>query len=334
MFREKSLAFKLSFYIISSVLLIVLLLLYYNYEVSKKLILKGAEEKAYDLTQSTKLIIENILLTTQKIPENLAYIFEESSFDATELNAILKMAVENNKEIFGSCVAFEPYAFYADSVYYAPYYFKVGDSVSLKYLGSKDYNYFDLDWYKLPKQKGAMWSEPFFDEGGGNIIMSTYSYPIYHHNNKGKVFKGVVTADISLQWLDSLMNNLKIYKTGYAFLISKEGTILTHPETTLILGQTIFSVAKKYHKPELETIGREMIAGKTNFIKYKSLVTDADCRLYYAPISLNNWSIGLLFPEKELFANLNDLATWLLILGTQFVNSLWLRKKLVLAILM
>jgi len=315
MFRKKSLAFKLSFYILSSVLFIVLLLLFYNYEVSKKLILKDAEDKAFSLAQSTKLNIENILLSAQKIPENLAYIYENSSFNAAELNGILKMAVESNEEIFGSCVAFEPNSFFKDSVYYAPYYYKTKGSVKLKYLGNKDYNYFDLSWYKLPKQQGALWSEPYFDEGGGNIIMSTYSFPIYEQQNGHEVFKGVVTADVSLEWLDSLMNNLHIYKTGYAFLISRKGTILTHPETSLRLGQTIFSVAEKYHKPELENIGKEMIAGKTNFIKYKSLLTGGDCHLYYAPISLNNWSIGLVFPEKELFADLNDLATWLLILG-------------------
>ena len=324
MFRKRNLAFKLSFYILSGVLLIVLLLLFYNYQVSKKLILKNAEDKAFNLTQSTKLKIENILLTTQKIPENIAYIFENSSFSKDELNSLLRMVVENNEEVFGSCTAFEPYSFFKDSLYYAPYYYKTNDTLRIKYLGDSSYNYFDLNWYKKPKQMGALWSEPYFDEGGGNIIMSTFSVPFYQTKNGNRHFRGVVTADISLEWLDSLMNNLKIYKTGYAFLISKKGTIITHPKTALILGQTIFSVAKQYNKPELVRIGNEMIAGKSNFIPYKSMIRKGKCRLYYAPIPLNNWSIGVVFPEKELFADLNKLATWLLILGGLGIIALFI----------
>ena len=324
MFRKKNLAFKLSFYILSGVLLIVLLLLFYNYQVSKKLILKNAEDKAFNITLSTKLKIENILLTTQKIPENIAYIFENSSLSKDEIKGLLKMVVENNEEVFGSSIAFEPFSFFKDSLYYAPYYYKANDTIKLKYLGDSNYDYFNLDWYKKPKQKGALWSEPYFDKGGGNIIMSTFSVPFYQTKNEKKIFRGVVTADISLVWLDSLMNNLKIYQTGYAFLISQKGTIITHPETPLVLGQTIFSVAKEYNKPELIEIGNKMIAGKSNFIPYNPMIRKGNCRLYYAPIPLNNWSIGVVFPEKELFADLNNLATWLLILGGLGILTLFI----------
>ena len=315
MFRKKSLAFKLSFYILSGVLLIVLLILFYNYQVSKKLILKNAEENAFNLTQSTKLKIENILLATQKIPENTAYILENFSLSKNELNRFLRMVVENNEDVFGSCIAFEPNLFLKDTAKYAPYYYKLNDSIIFKNLGGNDYDYLNQKWYRLAKQSGSLWSEPYFDEGGGNIIMSTYSVPFYEMKDGKQRFRGIVTADISLEWLDSLMNNLIIYESGYAFLISHKGAIITHPETPLILDQTIFSVAKEYNKPELVGIGNEMIAGKSNFIPYKSMILKGKCRLYYAPIPLNNWSIGVVFPEKELFADLNSLATWLLILG-------------------
>ena len=315
MLRNKSLAYKLSFFILSSVLFSVLLILFVNYEVSKKLILKNAEQNASHLTQSTVQKIENILLTAQKIPENLSYIFEHSTISPEKLNNFLKMVVETNDEIYGSCIAFEPNSYLKDSIFYAPYYFKSGKSIFHKSLGNADYNYFDMDWYKLAKKEGAMWSEPYFDQGGGNIIMSTYSVPFYRKADGNKEFWGVVTADVSLKWLDSLMANLNIYESGYAFLLSETGIVITHPETHLILNQTIFSASEKYNRPDLIIIGNEMIAGKTAFIPYKSMVFEGKCRLYYAPLPINNWSIGLIFLEKELFADLNNLATWLLILG-------------------
>ena len=54
----------------------------------------------------------------------------------------------------------------------------------------------------------AVWSEPYFDEGAGNIIMSTYSIPFSRTNGERRVFTGIVTADISLDWLVDIVSRL------------------------------------------------------------------------------------------------------------------------------
>lgn len=54
-------------------------------------------------------------------------------------------------------------------------------------------------WYTLPKELDKpVWSEPYFDERGGNVIMTTYLSPIYvikKNGRRGK-FSGVTAADI------------------------------------------------------------------------------------------------------------------------------------------
>jgi sigma-B regulation protein RsbU (phosphoserine phosphatase) len=324
MLRNKSLAYKLSFSMLSAVLFSVLLILFVNYQVSKKLILKETEERAFHLSQSVVHNIDSMLLSAQKIPGYLAYMFEHSPIEEERLHYFLKVAVETNDEVFGSSIAFEPNSFVEDLVFYAPYYFKNEGNVEYKDLAGSTYNYFEKDWYKLPKQKGALWSEPYFDKGGGDIMMSTYSVPFYHDINNKKEFWGVVTADISLNWLESLMGKLRIYQNGYAFLLSETGVILVHPQAELVLNHTIFSLAEKYKLPELTRIGNEMIAGKTGFIPYKSLSLNGKSRLYYAPLPDTNWSIGIVFPDKELFADLNKLAAWLLILGASSLVALFI----------
>ena len=68
--------------------------------------------------------------------------------------------------------------------------------VTYQVLGSQNYDYPCMDWYLIPKmQKQAYWSEPYYDDGGGNIIMSTYSKPLY--DNRGELF-AVFIASISL----------------------------------------------------------------------------------------------------------------------------------------
>ena len=64
----------------------------------------------------------------------LDLVNENTSFSDEELNDFMNIIVKNNEEIFGSCIAFEPYMFFDDSVSYAPYYFRSGDAVVYKNL--------------------------------------------------------------------------------------------------------------------------------------------------------------------------------------------------------
>jgi phosphoserine phosphatase RsbU/P len=121
-----------------------------------------------------------------------------------------------------------------------------------------------------------MWSEPYHDEGAGNITMSTYSVPFYRNIKGERKLAGVVTADISLEWLQEMVSSIKIAETGYAFLISKKGTLVTHPRQELIMNQTIFSLGDKFNKPELHKLGQSMINGETSLISIKHLFTGED----------------------------------------------------------
>ena len=50
-----------------------------------------------------------------------------------------------------------------------------------------------------------------------------------------------------------------------------------------------------------------MITGETNFISKKHLFTGEDAWLFYAPLPSNGWSLGVIFPQKELLAGINKL---------------------------
>ena len=64
-------------------------------------------------------------------------------------------------------IAFEPYAFNEESLYYAPYFYKNNEKIKFTQLGNESYQYFDRDWYHIPKTLGkSIWSEPYYDDGG------------------------------------------------------------------------------------------------------------------------------------------------------------------------
>jgi sigma-B regulation protein RsbU (phosphoserine phosphatase) len=255
-----------------------------------------------------------MLLPAQKIPENLAYIMENIKFNHTELENFLEIVVRNNLDIFGSCIAFEPYAFEPGLLNYAPYAYLRRDSVNMTDLAEGAYKYRDWPWYRDPAADGPGWGEPYFDEGGGDIIMATYSVPFFDREQNHK-FKGVVTVDISLQKLRRMIGNIKVYKRGYSILLSKKGVFIYHPDSLVVVKESIFSFARSHNLADLEQIGHNMVAGNTGFMKYYSLLLKEDCYLFHTSLKSNGWSLAMVIPKNEILADLHDLNRKILIIG-------------------
>jgi phosphoserine phosphatase RsbU/P len=303
--KNRGLAFKLTILILSSISIIFFLIFSYNYSVSRRIIVSNIEKNARNLSLATVNRIDMVLNAIEKVPENLAAFAEHTSHASSDYIDLIRMVVENNPEIFGAAIAFEPYVLGADTPRFAPYFYKKEGGIKYAHLA---YDYFFRDWYQIPKELNRpAWTEPYFDEEGGQIIMATYSVPFYKVVAGEKKFMGVVTADISLEWLQKIVDSIKIAETGYGFLLSKNGTFVTHPDIKLVMNETIFSVAEARNDPELRKLGRKLIRGEKGFAPFQSLVTGKACWMVYAPLASSSWSLGVLFPQTELMADITRL---------------------------
>ena len=315
-FRNRGITLKLvlSILVLSSIIFCVIF--GYNYLFSRRIIIKQAKENAKNLALATINRIDRTLYSMEKVPESVADFLENTEYSEKDLMDILRSVVEDNPEIYGSTIAFEPHAFIKEHRHFAPYYYKVNGKIRFKYLDAKAYNYFLWDWYRLPKETGSpLWTEPYYDKGGGDIIMATYSVPFYKDVSGKKKFMGIVTADVSLSWLQEIVSSIKILKTGYAFLISKKGVYVTHPMEKLIMKENIFSVAKARGDDFMTDIGRKMIKGESGFIQVKNVTTGKMSLMEYAPLTANGWALGVLFPLDELMSDLQQLNQIVFILG-------------------
>ena len=196
---------------------------------------------ARQLTLATINEIEIALRGIEKISLQNAYLMEQYTFPLENLRHLLTSTVSNNPEIYGSAIAFQPYAFDPAASYFAPYCYRDPDGQpKVVFLGDEQYDYFTMEWYRVPQERGQpSWSEPYFDKGGGNIMMTTYSVPFYRTVDGQKAFQGVVTADLSLAKLRKIVSSIKIYESGYAFLISRKGILVTHPNEEWIMQKNI-----------------------------------------------------------------------------------------------
>ena len=311
------LAFRMSLFILTATAVIFVAAFGYSSYYFRNEILANVERNAEAVTLATVSKIEVILGGVEKVPSYLARNLQGGKPTLPALQKQIIDLLQTNPEIFGSAVAYEPHAFAEETLYFAPYICrgKYGGLVP-SFLGNEEYQYFYWDWYQIPKELGkAVWSEPYFDEGAGNIMMSTYSVPFYTYRGGEKVFTGIVTADISLEWLMEIIEKLTPHQAGYSFLISRNGVFVSHPRKDYIMRESIFSIAEANNDEDLRDIGRKMTRGGKGFVTVKSQFADQAAWMYYAPLPTLGWSIGVVFPEDKLFAGINRLRAVILGIG-------------------
>jgi len=315
MFRNKSIAFRLSFYIIISTSLIFMGQFAYFNVVSRGIVIDRVEQSSKTTLMSAIFRIESLLSSTEKIALGMTSFIECSNHDKETINSYLKSIVAKQENVFGSCIAFESFQNSDTTEDFCPYYYQSGENLIYADLAMGDYNYKKWDWYKIPKENDKPhWSEPYFDEGGGNILMITYSMPFYRIENGARVFAGVLTCDIPLKSLQDMLNSIKIYKTGYSLLVSEDGTFIVHPETDYIMSKTVYTLANETSDETLQQIGKEMTDGKVGFIEYSNISNGSNGYIAYNYIPIVRWGIAMFFPEEEFLEENTKLGNTIMIL--------------------
>ncbi len=313
--NKNSLSYRIIFRILlfCTIIWLVIFSVYYTY--TRHSIRSNTLEQARLLTENMVNKIEKTLQPIEILPENLSWMAETGNIPEDSIYSFLKSMIQNNPEVYASAIAFEPYTYDAGIKFWSPYAYREGDNIVTKQLGSEAYDYFIMDWYQIPATlKEPYWSEPYFDTGGANALISTYSVPFYTTKNGKRVFGGIITVDVSLDWLTQIVNQTKILESGYSFLITRSGTYVTNPNKSLIMNETIFTMAKESGQPEIREIGRRMINGETGSLSFKHKEY-GKVTVYYINLPSNKWSIGLVLPNDEMYADLFTLNIFIIVLG-------------------
>lgn len=301
----KSFATRLSLAIIALTVLIFLFTFSLFYTFSKETITEAELEAADNTLTITTQKIESILNETEAAIENYVWLLESRKNNPEELMGIIKTFVEVNENIAGSCIAFEPFVYPERGEYFMTYAHKTLKGVEGKLLGGTDYDYHCMDWYLIPKMlKQNYWSEPYFDEGGGNMIMTTFSRPLYDEN--GNIF-AIFTADLSLRWFTTMVAQLKPYERSYTFMLSRNGYYLTHKSPERIMNETIFSATMNMKDTKVREIGEDMVSGLKGHREFMN--DDTLAFAFYAPIPSAGWSVCMVTPHDEIFSGLNKMTT-------------------------
>lgn len=300
-----SFATKLSIYVLSFTLVVFTSVMALFYYYSREKITDDAIEHAHGALTNIATQISGELRIVESTLKQSTWIVEKNLSHPDSLRNIIMPIVSGNNLVVGSGIAFVPEYFKEKGKYFMPYASaETSQSQDIKYqvLGGTSYDYPCMDWYLIPKlSKQSYWSEPYYDTGGGNTIMSTYALPLC--DKQGEVY-AIFTANISLTHFTDIVNQLKPYASSYTFLLSRNGSYLTHPNLEKIMNETIFSDAYGAQDDQKEQIGHEMLAGNTGTTEFSDARQGSFA--FYTSIPNSGWSVCTVCSSQVILNQLDS----------------------------
>ena len=278
------------------------------------------EEIAIDLhlraqseLMAKSLSIQNILSQVESAVDNHVWDAERLLPWPDSAYTVVKRLVEQNPEIIGSSLSFEPNYYPQKGYWFESYAVKRDSTIESMQLGSAEHDYTQMEFYKIPMQlNAARWTEPYLDSDGARMLLTTYSQPI--HDNSGRPI-AVLDADLSLDWLKNVLSVKYVYPSSFPILISRSGQLMSYPESDYIMQKTLADVANQTGDSTFLEINGKMMAGESGNAVVKDRRSGERFHIFYAPVGgETGWSLAVVSSEKEIFGHYNKMRDTLLLL--------------------
>ena len=271
-----------------------------------------AAKHAHSELSNTIHQIDAVLNAVETAVQNTAWLVPYRLSSPDFMYDITERLLQNNDFICGSAVAFEPDYYTSEGHYFSPYSYRDENGhIKSKQLGNDTYDYHYMDWYQIPKLlREPYWSEPYYDDGGGEMMMTTYSKPLF--DEFGNLY-AIITADLSLEWLTELVGGIQAFKNSYNLMVSRNASFIVHPDHSLILNETIYSSTYGDDDESLKKMQEDMASCRAG-----EVLRDKDGGkffVFYSPVETTCWSVAIVCPRSELYIGVKKLRGILIILG-------------------
>ena len=269
-----------------------------------------ADLRAQTQLENTRSQIMDVVDQAEAAVRNNTWVAQWCLYNQDSLHRVAMRLVQDNPVVMGSTVALVP-GYSKSHPLYSPYVCRTADTLELKSLATAEYDYPSQEWFTKPIETGSgYWSEPYLDEGGGETLMTTYSVPI--RDNDGNI-AAVLTADISLDWLSSLISNIEVYPHAFSMVFSHSGQIMVAPVDSLVMSSTIHDLASRAEDSTLLFgINKTILSGNQGSIEVR--FRGNKNIIYYAPVERTGWAMSIVIPENEIYGTVKRLSLFIRLL--------------------
>lgn len=311
---RRSMPAKLTLWIALLSSLVLLASLGFMFSQSKKSVRQEALNRAEQVLDNTVQRVTNVLDRVEVATDNMDWLPVRHLKTPDSMFVYSRRILENNPELNGCSISFEPYYFPGKGKYFSAYSLNQDGEILTEQEGGPHYEYFTFDWYQMAKLLDEpCWTEPYFDFNPDGFysqeMIASYCKPLKDAQGR---YIGTISVDLPLGWLSETIAAVKPYPNSYSIMIGRGGTFFVHPDSTKLFYQTIFTETLEREDPDRTSLGKAMQAGEEGM---KQMVIDGqNCYVFYKPLGTTNWSMGLVCPEKDILSGYKRLQQAVLII--------------------
>lgn len=263
---------------------------------SHNIILETMEKLVEREMSGIYLSIRNHLAKIEVTVDNMAWVVREDLDNPDAMFVKARRLVENNPAILGSSITFIPDYYPQKGRWFEPYAVRKADGIveSLQ-LGSAEHDYTKSEFFMVPiTTNRGHWCEPYRDNDGAKAMVTTYAVPVHDSNDK---IVAVVDADLSIDLLEGMVEESKVYKSTQRFLVTGKNHLLAGQDGS------VFQMVLKQLSDDSDKQG------------YFTLEDDdgRDLHVFYHPVGgMTDWVLISVLEDGEVFGKLRNVQLLLL----------------------
>jgi len=173
----------------------------------------------------------------------------------------------------------------------------------------------DREYFQDAKANKINLSTPVKSKKTGNPVLPI-CIPVFSPSGQ---FTGALAIVLKIDFLSEKILAVKVGKTGYPFIVDRNGLIIVHPNTKHILELNLATLK------DMKSIVDKMLGHQTGVDSYT--FEGVDKIAGFAPIDLTGWSIGVTQPTDEFMGSVIALRKTMILVSVIFLGiamgSIW-----------
>ena len=330
---NKTLSVRLSLVIVSAMALLLVASMVVMLHYSRKGVKEEALQKASQTLESTVERIDNILLSVEQTTGNFYFSLQGHLDQPDQVDVFCRQLVESNPIVEGCAIAFKP-NYFPQHEYYMAYYHRVVnrdmDTVIVQSESFANALYAEQKWFTIPMETlTPRWLNPLMDipPEAGIAPLVTFCLPLPGADGHAI---GVIGVDVSLSQLSQVIAQAKPSENSYSVLLDKEGSFIVSPVGDVEIPKSALALAEGTDDSSVKEAIRSMTSGETGYQAFT--LQSKDYYVFFMPFKRTvirgryiedlGWSVGIIFPEDDIFGDYNNLRYY--VLGIAVVSLLLL----------
>ena len=276
-FIKGRLSVKISLMAVSAMAVLLIASLVVMLLYSRKKVKEETMARVTQTLDGTVQNIDNILLSVEQATGNVYYSLPSRINDPEALELYRRKLIDSNPYVADCTIA-------------------LGDTTVT-----------ESKWTVKPVQEGK---EPLI----------SFSLPLY--NTAGQL-AGYVGTDVSIGLLSRIVAQTKPSENSFCVLLDSVGNFIVHPDAEKLMQQSAIEISKANANAELGEAVQAMIAGQTDYRTFRLWGTDF--YVYFKPFNRGSvrgrtighlgWSAGIIYPERDIFGDYNNLQYYVLVIS-------------------